>query len=220
MPLDGMTPNEEAQLTQFLEQAEAEPSTATAGSEHDFFESNLESPDEVIEGLVRGGQWVVVAGLPNVGKSPMLADTTVRIIRGISWYGRSVSPRPVITFDLESNGNTYRLNILKVAERFQVDTPTVPDELEPYLEHDDPERYPRTKALMEALALGRHEPLFPQWSLQNRPTGMARDGVVLPLWDWTRQARFSPPTPRAAFEDVAVMEQPVQHGCDGGAITQ
>ena len=60
----------------------------------------------------------------------------------------------------------------------------------------------------------------PQWSLQNRPTGMARDGVVLPLWDWTRQARFSPPTPRAAFEDVAVMEQPVQHGCDGGAITQ
>ena len=61
---------------------------------------------------------------------------------------------------------------------------------------------------------------YPQWSLQNRPTGMARDGVVLPLWDWTRQARFSPPTPRAAFEDVAVMEQPVQHGCDGGAITQ
>ena len=59
-----------------------------------------------------------------------------------------------------------------------------------------------------------------RWSLQNRPTGMARDGVVLPLWDWTRQARFSPPTPRAAFEDVAVMEQPVQHGCDGGAITQ
>ena len=59
-----------------------------------------------------------------------------------------------------------------------------------------------------------------RWSLQNRPTGMARDGVVLPLWDWTRQARFSPPTPRAAFEDVAVMEQPVQHGCDGGGITQ
>ena len=67
---------------------------------------------------------------------------------------------------------------------------------------------------------GRYDWKVPQWSLQNRPTGMARDGVVLPLWDWTRQARFSPPTPRAAFEDVAVMEQPVQHGCDGGAITQ
>ena len=70
------------------------------------------------------------------------------------------------------------------------------------------------------LNLSGHFKTGQRWSLQNRPTGMARDGVVLPLWDWTRQARFSPPTPRAAFEDVAVMEQPVQHGCDGGAITQ
>ena len=70
------------------------------------------------------------------------------------------------------------------------------------------------------LGLSGHFKTGQRWSLQNRPTGMARDGVVLPLWDWTRQARFSPPTPRAAFEDVAVMEQPVQHGCDGGAITQ
>ena len=70
------------------------------------------------------------------------------------------------------------------------------------------------------ISLSGHFKTGQRWSLQNRPTGMARDGVVLPLWDWTRQARFSPPTPRAAFEDVAVMEQPVQHGCDGGAITQ
>ena len=71
-----------------------------------------------------------------------------------------------------------------------------------------------------AYSLSGHFKTGQRWSLQNRPTGMARDGVVLPLWDWTRQARFSPPTPRAAFEDVAVMEQPVQHGCDGGGITQ
>ena len=49
---------------------------------------------------------------------------------------------------------------------------------------------------------------------------MARDGVVLPLWDRTRQARFSPPTPRAAFEDVAVMEQPVQHRGNSSAVAE
>ena len=47
--------------------------------------------------------------------------------------------------------------------------------------------------------------LYPQWSLQNRPMGMTRDGVVLPPWKGTRQARFGPPAPWAALEDVAVV---------------
>ena len=42
-------------------------------------------------------------------------------------------------------------------------------------------------------------------SPQNRPMGMTRDGVVLPLWKGTRQARFSPPAPWAVLEDVAVV---------------
>ena len=90
------------------------------------------------------------------------------------------------------------------------------EEAYPYLILDA--RYEKVQE--DGVILSGHFKTGQRWSLQNRPTGMARDGVVLPLWDWTRQARFSPPTPRAAFEDVAVMEQPVQHGCDGGAITQ
>lgn len=44
--------------------------------------------------------------------------------------------------------------------------------------------------------------------------------VVLPLWKGPRQACFCPPASGAAFQDVAVMEQTVQHRGDGGAVSE
>ena len=52
---------------------------------------------------------------------------------------------------------------------------------------------------------------LPQWSLQTRPKGRARDHAVLPLSVGIGQARFGAPTPRSALEDVAVMEETIQH---------
>src|SRR5439155_24145496 len=58
------------------------------------------------------------------------------------------------------------------------------------------------------------------WSCQNRPTEMARDSVVLPLCLLIRQVHFGAPTARAAFENVTVMEEAVEHCGDGGAVTE
>lgn len=69
-------------------------------------------------------------------------------------------------------------------------------------------------------ALGGHFKTGQRWSPQNRPTGKARDGVVLPLSCRSRQARFGTPAPRSALEDMAVMEKPIQHGGHGGAIAE
>ena len=77
------------------------------------------------------------------------------------------------------------------------------------------EKYtPGIKALSGHLKTGQ------RWSPQNRPTGMARDGVVLPLSMGSGQARFGPPAPRSAFEDVTMVEQSVQHRSHGGAVAE
>ena len=70
------------------------------------------------------------------------------------------------------------------------------------------------------ISLSGHLKTGQRWSLQNRPTGMARDGVVLPLSWGSRQARFGAPTPRPALEDVAVMEQPIQHRSHSRAVAE
>ena len=58
------------------------------------------------------------------------------------------------------------------------------------------------------------------WSCQNRPTDEARDSVVLPLCLLIRQVHFGSPTPWAAFQNVTVMEEAVEHGGDGGAVAE
>lgn len=116
-----------------------------------FFDGDDKPRPEIVEGLIREEQLVAFAGPYGMGKSPVLTDLTVHLIRGISWCGRKVSQRPVITFDFETPVTTYRRNVKNIVKRLGVAVPSVPDELDVYLEHDDPNA-PATKKLFTAIA--------------------------------------------------------------------
>jgi hypothetical protein len=141
-----------------------ETNTATAETDNDaqsdvnagplsFFDADDKPRPEIVEGLIRERQLVTFAGPYGMGKSPTLTDLAVHVIRGIAWCGRQVSQRPVIPFDFETPAATYRRNVKNIAKRLQIAVPTVPDELDVYLEHDDPDK-PATKELLAALASG------------------------------------------------------------------
>ena len=69
-------------------------------------------------------------------------------------------------------------------------------------------------------SLSGHPKTGQWWSWQNRPTGKAGDSVVLScrlLW-W--QVYFRTPTPRTTFEYMTMMEKTIEHGGNGGAISQ
>ena len=55
-----------------------------------FFERNTEQREEIIEGLIREGQLVPLAGTFGIGKSPLIADLTVHVLNGVDWCGRQV----------------------------------------------------------------------------------------------------------------------------------
>jgi RecA-family ATPase len=129
--------------TQPVQQATAE--------ETDFFGRDDRPRPEIVEGLIREGQLVAFAGPYGMGKSPILTDLTVHVIRGITWCGRQVSKRPVITFDFETPASTYRSNVKNIAKRLGVDVPSVPGDLNIYLEHDHPEAS-ATRKLLAAIA--------------------------------------------------------------------
>ena len=59
-----------------------------------------------------------------------------------------------------------------------------------------------------------------RWSGQNRPTDVAQDLILLTQLLWIRQAGFRSPASWSAFQDVTVVAQPVEHGGDGGAVTE
>lgn len=107
----------------------------TAKIEFAYYTPNLRADEDVIEGVARGGQLVVMAGSFNVGKSPLLQDLAVSLVHGVPWCGRKVKKRPVVYFDLENPDLTIRLNTMHICERKGVDFPRVPDELEPYNLH-------------------------------------------------------------------------------------
>jgi hypothetical protein len=73
-----------------------------------------------------------------------------------------------------------------------------------------------------------HIPSEPRGSLQKRPmgdgskpaNGAARNLILLSLFLLLRQARFCAPASWAAFQDVSVVEQAVEHGGDGGAVAE
>jgi len=121
--------------------------------ESDFFARDDQPRPEIVEGLIREGQLVAFAGPFGMGKSPMLTDLTLHVIRGIAWCGRQVRKGPVIAFDFETPASTYRRNVKSTAKRLDVDPPGVPGDLEIYLEHDDANK-PATKKLLEAIASG------------------------------------------------------------------
>jgi hypothetical protein len=129
--------------TQLVEQATAE--------ETGFFARDDKPRAEIVEGLVREGQLVAFAGPYGVGKSPFLTALTLHVIQGIPFVGRQVNQRPVVLFDFETPGATYRRNMKNLAARLGVPVPEVPDELDVYLEHDDGHA-PATKALLHAVS--------------------------------------------------------------------
>lgn len=120
------------------------------GKGRGFFNRNVEPKAEVVEGLIREGQIVALGGPYRVGKSPLLHDLTICLLRGISWCGRKVIRRPIIAFDFESSSPMYKGNLLRIALRYQVPEPSVPNELAPYLQNDDPNE-PLTARLLQAL---------------------------------------------------------------------
>jgi hypothetical protein len=126
------------------------------GEKTGFFAGDDKPRPEIVEGLIREGQLVTFAGPYGMGKSPILADLAVHAIRGVPWCGRHVSQRPVISFDFETPVATYRRNVKGIAKRLGVAVPSVPGELEVYLEHGDPNE-PATKQLLAAVASGDME---------------------------------------------------------------
>ena len=67
---------------------------------------------------------------------PLLAHIQICVLNGIAWCGREVQRRPIICFDFESSGPTYRRNLLNLADRLGVSVPRVPEDLDAYLQQD------------------------------------------------------------------------------------
>ena len=105
---------------------------------NDFFTTNTKQPKEIIEGVLREGQFATLSGPYGICKSPLLQNITICRLNGLNWCGRAVKKGPVIVFDFETPGPTYRKNLKQMCSRYDVPLPTVPVELEVYLEHDDP----------------------------------------------------------------------------------
>jgi len=120
-----------------------------------FFERHLEERAELIEGLLREGQLAAFAGAFGVGKSPVIADLTVRFVHGLEWCGRRLERRPVIIVDCETAGSDYRKNITVISARLKVPVPAVPDELDVYLERDHLGE-PGTASLLTAVSQAGH----------------------------------------------------------------
>ena|SRR5215469_16502041 len=143
--------------TNVVECADDHPLIREATAEETgFFAGDDEPRPEIVEGLIREGQLVTFAGPYGMGKSPIFADLAVHVIRRVPWCGRKVSQRSVIACDFETPVTTYRRNVKNIAGRLGVATPSVPRELDVYLEHADPNE-PATKKLLAAIASGNME---------------------------------------------------------------
>lgn len=151
--LEAMTAESGGGLVQSAEDNEFASAESQQDAPHSFFDGDDKPRPEIVEGLIREGQLVTFAGPYGIGKSPTLTDLAVHVIRGVSWCGRKVSQRRAIAFDFETPVATYRRNVKNIAKRLRVAVPSVPDELDVYLEHDNPNE-PATKKLLAAIASG------------------------------------------------------------------
>ena len=138
-----------------------------------FFERHCEERIDLIEGLLREGQLAAFAGPFGIGKSPVIADLTVRFIHGLDWCGRRIERRPVIAIDCETAGPDYKNAISVIADRLGVAVPRVPEELDVYLEHDDMSER-GTAALVTAVSQLGHEPKIDliEASLKTKPNAV------------------------------------------------
>ena len=74
------------------------------------------------------------------------------------------------------------------------------------------------EGILDGYDLKGHPKTGQRRSPQNRPMKAARDQVVLPRLAVIGQACFGTPTPWATLENVAMMEEAVEHGSHGGTI--
>ena len=156
------------------------PDLALTGEEPQpgFFERNIQPREEIMEGLFREGQLIVVAGRFGVGKSPLVSDLIMHTLSGREWCGRAVRQRPVISFDFENSGPVYRQNILNICGRLNTPSPKVPDQLEVYLEQDSPEEL-GTKDLLDVLKESSEKRLaFIRDALERKPNALV---IIDPL---------------------------------------
>jgi hypothetical protein len=155
-----ITVAEEAEARwRILETLAAEERIASGGAQTNapgFFERNCVERPEIIEGILRESQLAAFAGPFGMGKSPVLADLVVRLIHGLSWCGRKVAQRPVIHIDCETAGPDYKRAITAIASRLGVRAPSVPAELDVYLERDDA-REASTEVLLKAVSEHGHK---------------------------------------------------------------
>ncbi len=159
---------------------EMKPDLALTGEEPQlgFFGRNIEPKEEIMEGLFREGQLIVVAGRFGVGKSPLVSDLIMHTLSGRRWCGRAVRQRPVISFDFENSGPVYRQNILNICGRLNTPSPKVPDQLEVYLEQDSPEET-GTKDLLDVLKESSEKRLaFIRDALERKPNALV---IIDPL---------------------------------------
>jgi hypothetical protein len=126
------------------------PTIAAHKPDADFFERNAAERPEIIASVIREGQIGIIAGTYGVGKTPLLADIIEHVLNGRTWLGHAVHARPVISIDFETSSPVYKRNIRNIARRLGVPKPQVPDELDVYLEQDDPKE-PGTAELLAAL---------------------------------------------------------------------
>ena len=165
-----------------------------------FFEREIKQPEEVVEGLIREGQFAVLGGPFGVGKSPALTHLTVSVLKGMPWCGRKVKKRPVVVIDFENSAATYIANVKRICGRLNTEFPKVPDELEVYLEQDSPDQ-PGTKKLLEVLVASTAKKLdFIQEILEEKPNALViidplemlfridtlKKGSILPLYKGIR----------------------------------
>lgn len=122
----------------------------TAEQPRDFFALDTELRPELIKGLVREGQICCLGGAYGAGKTPLLTDLAIHVINGLPWCGRAVQRRPVVVFDFESPGATYRRDLIRLCKRLELKPPAVPDELNPYLARDN-SMTANTVKLLEAM---------------------------------------------------------------------
>ena len=101
-----------------------------------FFGGPNKRPPEVVVGILREGQIAVLGGTYGVGKSPFLAHLAVSVAKGKDFCSRKTSPRRVIIFDLENDGDVWRSNIRRISQKLGVRPPRVPEDLDVHLVHD------------------------------------------------------------------------------------
>lgn len=119
----------------------------------DFFAEFPQPKGEIVEGLFRPGQLVVLGGAFGLGKTPLLQDWIVHLVHGLSWCDRRVSQRHVILLDLESNSDLYRESMLRISQRLGVRPPS-PGQWIPYFEHASASSL-GTKVLLDVLRKSR-----------------------------------------------------------------